>query len=86
MGSTTGVWRDDSTALPWHESPSISPGGAGPDHPQSLLRAMITLLTHSRPRSDAEALRLLRDGFPEASLAMRVAAFTASTGTPYGRG
>jgi hypothetical protein len=86
MASMGGVWRYDAAALPWHESPSISPAGPGPDHAQCILRAMVALLTRSRPNSDAEALRLLRDSFPEASLAMRVAAFTARTSAPYGRG
>ena len=78
MGSMTGAWRFDAAALPWHESPSISPAGPGPDHPQLLVRAMIALLSRSRPSSDADALRLLRDGFPQTPLAMRIAAFTAS--------
>jgi len=63
--------------LPWHDSPSISPGKPAEDDRQRLLRAMIALLAVNSPHSDAEALRMLRDEFPGTPLAMRIAAFAA---------
>ena len=74
MGSITGARPTDE--LPWHEAPSISPANPSPgDQQQMLIRAMITLLTSIPPQSHAEALRMLRHGFPETPLALRVAAF-----------
>jgi hypothetical protein len=62
--------------LPWHQAPSISPARADAgDQQQMLIRAMVTLLTSMPSHSHAEALRMLRDGFPETPLALRVAAF-----------
>ena len=42
--------------------------------PQSVAALMRSHLDTARPRSDAEALRLLRQAFPAAPLAARVAA------------
>lgn len=42
--------------------------------PAALSHLMSQHLAHARPRSDAEALRLLRQAFPAAPLAARVAA------------
>jgi hypothetical protein len=69
--------RANEGRLPWQESPSISPGKPDEDDRQRLLRAMIALLTINSPNSDAEALQMLRDGFPETPLALRIAAFAA---------
>lgn len=44
-----------------------------------LLRAMAAHLLSTEPKTDAEALRLLRDAFPQAPLAARVAALAART-------
>lgn len=40
---------------------------------EDRVAAMHAMLTRMRPGSDAEALRALRDAFPEASLSERVA-------------
>jgi hypothetical protein len=61
--------------LPCCAAPSIAPNR--PDSRDDLIRAMISLLIRTRPRSDAEALKFLRHGFPDAPLATRIAAFTA---------
>lgn len=45
--------------------------------PQSVASLMRSHLDMARPRSDAEALRLLRQAFPAAPLAARVAAMAA---------
>lgn len=57
-------------------SPCISgpAGSRGPSEPASLAHLMTKHLVAARPRSDAEALRLLRQAFPGAPLAARVAA------------
>jgi hypothetical protein len=39
-----------------------------------LLRDMADALAHQRPASASEALRLLRRGYPDIPLAMRIAA------------
>jgi hypothetical protein len=67
----------DAWQLPWHESPSIAPGRTTARDDKRLVRAMLRHLTRSRPNSDAEALRVLRRGFPETPLAVRVAVFAA---------
>jgi hypothetical protein len=78
IASMTGrTPRANEGRLPWHDSPSVSPGSSAEDDRQRLLRAMIALLTINNPNSDAEALQLLRDEFPETPLAMRIAAFAA---------
>jgi hypothetical protein len=68
--------RADENQLPWHEAPSISPARPPTDERQRLIQAMIALLMASNPNSDAEALRMLRDEFPDTPLAMRIAAFS----------
>lgn len=49
-----------------------APGRETSEH--SLAHLMTSHLAAARPRSDAEALRLLRQAFPGAPLAARVAA------------
>lgn len=49
-------------------------GEAFAAEPASLVHRMSNHLAAARPRSDAEALRLLRQAFPGAPLAARVAA------------
>jgi len=54
-------------------SPSIAPfSRAERDH--ALVADMVQRILTGRPRSGTEALRLLRDAFPESSLPLRVAA------------
>lgn len=61
---------------------SLQPGSrtdvALPAPVPSLATLMSTHLAAARPRSDAEALRLLRQAFPAAPLAARVAAIAAA--------
>ncbi|MDF2994616.1 MAG: putative transferase [Xanthobacteraceae bacterium] len=53
---------------------SVPAGSRSPSEPASLAHLMTKHLAAARPRSDAEALRLLRQAFPGAPLAARVAA------------
>jgi hypothetical protein len=62
--------------LPWCAAPSIAPDRPDNADKRLLIRAMISLLTRTRPSSDAEALRFLRHHFPDAPLAARMAAFS----------
>jgi hypothetical protein len=63
--------------LPWCAAPSIAPERPYSSDERQLIRAMISLLIRTRPRSDAEALKFLRHGFPNSPLATRIAAFAA---------
>jgi hypothetical protein len=63
--------------LPWCAAPSIAPDRPDSGNERQLIRAMISLLVRTRPSSDAEALKFLRNGFPKAPLATRIAAFAA---------
>lgn len=47
---------------------------------EDRVAAMHAMLTRMRPGSDAEALRALRDAFPEASLSERVAVLSGGVG------
>jgi hypothetical protein len=64
----------DNPYLPFHASP---PTAAGSGESESLVRAMTAVLARWRPQSTAEALRMLRQGYPDAPLAMRIAAMSA---------
>jgi len=44
-----------------------------------LLRAMTAVLARQRPASAAEALQVLRRGYPDIPLAMRIAALRAGS-------
>jgi hypothetical protein len=44
-----------------------------------ILHGMAAALEHQRPASAAEALKLLRRGYPDIPLAMRIAALCART-------
>jgi hypothetical protein len=57
------------------QSPSVSPAGMS-----TLEARMEVMLRALRPRSHAEALRLLRARFPESTLAERIAALTRHQG------
>ncbi len=52
---------------------------AKPDESDQLMRAMRAVLARQRPASAAEALRLLRRGYPEIPLALRIAALRAGS-------
>jgi hypothetical protein len=47
-----------------------------PDEASPLLGRMRTMLSAIRPRSDAEALKLLRTRFPESTLSERLSALS----------
>jgi hypothetical protein len=53
------------------------PTDAGPETSEHLVRAMRAVLASRHPESAAEALRLLRHGYPDIPLAMRIAAICA---------
>jgi hypothetical protein len=50
---------------------------ARPGEPDHLMRAMTAVLARQRPASAAEALQLLRRGYPDIPLSMRIAALCA---------
>jgi hypothetical protein len=52
-------------------------GATGSSETDHLMRAMTAVLTRQRPASAAEALRVLRRGYPDIPLAMRIAALRA---------
>jgi hypothetical protein len=56
--------------LPMHVAPPTVPEAGS----EQALARMVDRMTRVRPRSDAEALRELRAAFPDAPLALRVAA------------
>jgi len=68
MGAPAGT----STVSTLSDAPAAS-GDA-----DQLMRAMRAVLARQRPASAAEALRLLRRGYPEIPLAMRIAALSAA--------
>jgi hypothetical protein len=53
------------------------PTTVGLGESDQLVRAMTAVLARRRPQSAAEALRVLRQGYPDAPLAMRIAAMSA---------
>ena len=59
---------------PYH---AASPADARPVEADPLVSAMTAVLARRRPQSTAEALRMLRQGYPETPLAMRIAAMSA---------
>ena len=62
--------------LPFHALPTTA---AGPGETDPLVRAMTAVLARQSPQSTAEALRMLRQGYPDTPLAMRIAAMSAGT-------
>jgi hypothetical protein len=58
----------------WRPSPPIIAPQRDTDR---LLRAMTDVLADRRPASAAEALKMLRLGYPDIPLAMRIAALCA---------
>jgi len=59
------------------QSQAAPPVGTGLGESDHLMRAMRTVLARQRPASTAEALRVLRRGYPDIPLAMRIAAMCA---------
>ena len=49
---------------------------------RASVRAMMAVLARQRPASTAEALRMLRRGYPDIPLAMRIAALCAARSSP----
>jgi hypothetical protein len=49
-----------------------------PDDASSLIKRMRIMLAAVKPRSDAEALKLLRANFPDSTLGERLSALTRS--------
>ncbi len=63
-----------SEAPRWH---AAAPIVAERGHTDRLVRDMADVLADRRPASAAEALKVLRVGYPEIPLAMRIAALCA---------
>jgi hypothetical protein len=61
-------------ALPVHTAPPTAPPTAPQAAPDLELARMVQRITQLPPRSGAQALRDLRTAFPDAPLALRVAA------------
>ena len=59
-------------SLPFHASPPAAP--ESPPGDAEITRAMVERILRLDPKSGAEALRQLRATFPDAPLALRVAA------------
>ena len=75
MRATAGDTRTPaSQETQWRPSPPMM---APPDDRDRLLRAMTDVLDDRRPASAAEALKMLRLGYPDIPLAMRIAALCA---------
>jgi hypothetical protein len=68
--------RAGATAANQH-SQAAPIGATGSSETDHLMRAMTAVLTRQRPASAAEALRVLRRGYPDIPLAMRIAALRA---------
>jgi hypothetical protein len=75
MRATAGDTRiPASQEAQWRASPPmVAPQGDS----DRLLRAMTDVLDNRRPGSAAEALKMLRLGYPDIPLAMRIAALCA---------
>jgi len=63
--------HDATQGIPDLASPPTAPGDRSD---QDLVAVMVQRILAARPRSGTEALRLLRDAFPDTSLPLRVAA------------
>jgi hypothetical protein len=55
-----------------------SHSNAAPDDADRVVRAMRAVLARQRPASAAEALQVLRRGYPDIPLSMRIAALCAA--------
>jgi hypothetical protein len=71
--------RDARQNVPYRPSPPIIPGGRF-EGERDLLQVMVGHILAIRPSSGAEALRVLRDAFPESPLPLRVAALRMTMG------
>jgi len=56
-------------------SQAVAPNAGG--EPNHVVHAMTAVLARQRPGSTAEALRMLRRGYPDIPLALRIAAMCA---------
>ena len=75
MRATAGDTRTSaSQETQWRPSPPMAAPQGDSDR---LLRAMTDVLDDRRPASAAEALKMLRLGYPDIPLAMRIAALCA---------
>jgi hypothetical protein len=76
--------RAGTTQIPASHEPEwrASPPIMAPQGDDRLLRAMTDVLADRRPASAAEALKMLRLGYPDIPLAMRIAALCARSGEP----
>ena len=70
MGASAG----SNQHLQFHASPPIDAGTGESEH---LVRAMMAALARQGPQSAAEALQVLRRGYPDTPLAVRIAAMCA---------
>jgi hypothetical protein len=52
---------------------------AGPGEPDHVMRAMTAVLARQRPASTAEALQVLRRGYPDIPLSLRIATMCAGS-------
>ena len=59
------------------EFPAAAPVGAERSETGHVLRTMAAALARRRPATTAEALQVLRRGYPDIPLAMRIAAMCA---------
>jgi hypothetical protein len=60
-------------------NPQSDAAPAGPGEPDHLIDAMRAVLARQRPGSAAEGLQVLRRGYPDIPLAMRIAALCAGS-------
>ena len=61
------------------DKPNAEVAAAGPGQADPTMRAMRAVLARQGPASAAEALQLLRRGYPDTPLKMRVAALCAGS-------
>jgi hypothetical protein len=78
-----GEWIDPMASMSQRANeqdlrhPAIAAGYPDRDDERRLIDAMINLLGHAGASSDAEALKFLRNRFPDSPLPTRIAAFAA---------
>ena len=73
MRASTGAAETTATHLQQRNHASR------PESGEQLLRAMTEMLAQRQPASAAEALNVLRRGYPEIPLALRIAALRAGS-------
>ncbi len=60
------------------DDPQLEAARQGPGQADHMVRAMRAVLARQRPASAAEALQMLRRGYPDIPLSMRIAALCAA--------